>query len=192
MTVLASDYQARLIAVRAAMRTRGLEALIVYSWKRGQVRYLTGYRPNYIANVAAALLPLVGDATLFIRFPFDLERARRACWFDDVRASGDVPGIGRDIVDWLKAHGLAEAKVGLGAGDMVMDEWPHSLHQQIAAALPPELSHAGQPLVGGKSHSPSSLISWKACSTLSRAGVMNPATSMARAWKYSPRPQYCR
>jgi Xaa-Pro dipeptidase len=136
MTVLASDYQARLIAVRAAMRTRGLEALIVYSWKRGQVRYLTGYRPNYIANVAAALLPLVGDATLFIRFPFDLERARRACWFDDVRASGDVPGIGRDIVDWLKAHGLAEAKVGLGAGDMVMDEWPHSLHQQIAAALP--------------------------------------------------------
>ena len=61
-----------------------------------------------------------------------------------------------------------------------------------APALPPALSHAGQPLAGGPSHSPSSFMMWNACSTLSRAGCRKPATSIARAWKYSPRPQYCR
>lgn len=136
MTLPRSEYEARLAAVRAAMQSRGLEALIVYSWKRGQVRYLTGYRPNYIANVAAALVPLEGNPTLFIRFPFDLERARRMCWFDDMRASGDMSALGRDVVDWLRMRGLTTARVGLAAGDAVMDEWPHSLHQHITTALP--------------------------------------------------------
>ncbi len=131
-----TEYETRLHALQTAMQAHALEALIVYSWKRGQVRYITGYRPNYIANVAAALVPATGDPTLFVRFPFDLERARQACWFGDVHVSGDLPGLGRDIADWLQARGLATGTVGLAAGDASMDEWPHSLHAQVTAALP--------------------------------------------------------
>jgi Xaa-Pro aminopeptidase len=74
---------------------------------------------------------------MFIRFPFDLERARRACWFENVRASGDVSGIGRDAVRYLRELGLADgARIGLVTGDGVMDELPYTLYQQIRADLP--------------------------------------------------------
>jgi Xaa-Pro aminopeptidase len=131
------EYQRRLNTIRARMTDQKLDALLIYSWKRGQVRYLTGYTPNYVANVAAVVLPVHRDPVMFIRFPFDLERARRACWFDDVRASGDVSGIGRDVVRHLQHAGLdGGARVGLVTGDAVMDELPYTLYGQIAAELP--------------------------------------------------------
>jgi len=137
MGIDVEEYQRRLNTIRARMTEQKLDALLIYSWKRGQVRYLTGYTPNYVANVAAVVLPIRGDPAMFIRFPFDLERARRACWFEDVRASGDVSGIGRDVARHLGQAGLdAGGRVGLVTGDGVMDELPYTLHRQIAAELP--------------------------------------------------------
>jgi Xaa-Pro aminopeptidase len=136
MSIDLEEYRRRLTAIRARMAGQTLDALLIYSWKRGQVRYLTGYTPNYVANVAAVVLPLDGDPAMFIRFPFDLERARRACWFKDVRASGDVSGIGRDVARHLHQSGLGGARIGLVTGDGVMDELPYTLHQQITAQLP--------------------------------------------------------
>ncbi len=101
------EYRRRINTIRASMAGQRLDALLIYSWKRGQVRYLTGYTPNYVANVAAVVLPVDGDPVMFIRFPFDLERAHRACWFDDVRASGDLSGIGRDVARHLRLHSRA-------------------------------------------------------------------------------------
>ncbi|MBN1285026.1 MAG: aminopeptidase P family protein [Anaerolineae bacterium] len=137
MSIQVEEYRRRVDAIRARMAGQALDALLIYSWKRGQVRYVTGYTPNYIANVAAVVLPAAGEPSMFIRFPFDLERARRACWFDDVRASGDVSGVGRDVARALREHGLAAgARVGLAAGDGAMDELPYTLYLQLQADLP--------------------------------------------------------
>ena len=136
MMIAQEEYVARLTRIRRAMADEGLDALLVYSWKRGQVRYVSGYAPNYIANVAIAALPLRQDPTLFIRFPFDLERARAMCWFDDVRASGDVGAVGRDAATRLRELGLDRGRIGLVTGDGVMDELPYTLYLQLRDDLP--------------------------------------------------------
>ncbi len=137
MSIARAEYERRLATIRDRMAGQGLDALLVYSWKRGQVRYVTGYTPNYIANVAAVVLPASGEPAMFIRFPFDLERARRACWFENVQASGDISPIGRDVVACLRRLGLADgARIGLVTGDGAMDELPYTLYRQIEADLP--------------------------------------------------------
>jgi len=136
MTIVHKEYAARLKRMRQAMADTGLDALLVYSWKRGQVCYVSGYVPNYIANVAMAVIPLRRDPTLFIRFPFDLERARRMCWFDDVRASGDVDVVGRDAATRLRELQLDRGHVGLVSGDGIVDELPYTLYQQLREDLP--------------------------------------------------------
>jgi Xaa-Pro dipeptidase len=136
MTIAQTEYAARLSRVRGAMADAGLDALLVYSWKRGQVHYVSGYIPNYLANVAMVVVPQDRDPTLFIRFPFDLDRARAMCWFDDVRASGDVGALGRDATARLRELGLDQGRIGLVTGDGVMDELPYTLFQGLKDELP--------------------------------------------------------
>ena len=136
MVIAAEEYASRLEGIRAAMEPAGLDALLVYSWKRGQVRYVSGYTPNYVANVGIVVVPRRDDPTLFIRFPFDLERARSMCWFADVRASGGVPAMGRDVVSMLRELQLDRSVIGLVSGADTMDELPYTFYQQLADALP--------------------------------------------------------
>jgi Xaa-Pro dipeptidase len=136
MTISKDEYAGRLSRIRQAMADKNLDALLVYSWKRGQVRYVSGYTPNYIANVALVVIPRQEEPTMFIRFPFDLERAQGMCWFDDVRASGDVAAVGRDAGFRLRELGLDRGHVGLVSGDGVMDELPYTLYDQLQADLP--------------------------------------------------------
>jgi Xaa-Pro dipeptidase len=136
MTISKDEYAGRLSRIRQAMADEGLDALLVYSWKRGQVRYVSGYTPNYIANVALVVIPRHEDPTMFIRFPFDLERAQAMCWFDDVRASGDVAAVGRDAATRLRDLQLDRGHVGLVSGDGVMDELPYTLYDQLRGDLP--------------------------------------------------------
>jgi Xaa-Pro dipeptidase len=136
MTIARDEYAGRLTQIERAMAQRGLDALLVYSWKRGQVRYVSGYAPNYIANVAMVVIPPGEAPTMFIRFPFDLERARAMCWFDDVQASGDVGRVGRDTVARVRELGLERGHIGLVGGDGVMDELPCTLYQQLRDELP--------------------------------------------------------
>jgi Xaa-Pro dipeptidase len=136
MMIQKQEYAKRLARIRRTMADQAFNALLVYSWKRGQVRYVSGYDPNYIANVGLAVIPQHQEPTLFIRFPFDLERARAACWFEDVRASGDLYAAGRDAGDRLRELGLASGRIGLVSGDDVMDELPYTLYQQLQSDLP--------------------------------------------------------
>jgi Xaa-Pro aminopeptidase len=137
MTQISSaEYQQRLSRIQQEMAHRGLGALLVYSWKRGQVRYISGYKPNYVANVAMVVVPASGEPALLIRFPFDLERARKMSWLADIRASGDFPGLARDCQAVLRERGGELACIGLVTGDFVVDEMPHSLHAMLKAAFP--------------------------------------------------------
>jgi Xaa-Pro aminopeptidase len=130
------DFVFRLAQIRQRMAGTGLDALLIYSWKRGQVRYVSAYAPNYVANTAMVLVPRQGDPTLFIRFPFDLERARAMSPFEDVRASGDVAAMGRDAAARLRELRLDRVSIGLVSGDGIIDELPHTLYQQLRDELP--------------------------------------------------------
>jgi Xaa-Pro aminopeptidase len=130
------EYGQRLSWLQQHMVRQGLDALVIYSWKRSQVRYVSGYHPNYVANVAMLVVPLSGEPTLLIRFPFDLERARRMSWLADVRASGDLPGLARDGLAVLLERGGRHACIGLVTGDHVIDEMPHSVYDVLQVGLP--------------------------------------------------------
>ena len=133
--VTSAEYEGRLSHTRRAMLQQGLDALLVYSWKRGQVRYISGYQPNYVANVAMVVIPLVGEPTLLIRFAFDLERARKMSWMANIRGSGDPAGLVRDCRAILGDGSAHPGRIGLVTGDSVVDELPHSLHEMLRAAL---------------------------------------------------------
>lgn len=136
MDISPEEYSSRLSLIQQAMDDASLEGLLVYSWKRGQIRYVSGYTPNYVANVGMAVVPLHGDPTLFIRFPFDLERAQTMCWFADVRDSGDIPTMVQDVISRLSELHLDQSPIGIVGGDNTMDELPYTLFKQLQGALP--------------------------------------------------------
>ena len=143
MTVSSEEYVARLNRIRRRMADEGLDALLVYSWKRGQVRYVSGYTPSYIANAAMVVITHHQAPTLFIRFPFDLERAQAMCWFEDVRASGDIAALGKDAAGRLRELGLDQGHIGLVSGDGTMDELPYTLYRQLVDDVPSECPFKG-------------------------------------------------
>ena len=130
------EYTGRLELIRRGMAEKKLEALLVYSWKRGQVRYISGYQPNYVANTAIVIVPPEGKPTLLIRFPFDLERAKKSSWLEDIRASGDWAGFVRDCRAILAGRGADGGRIGLISGDFVVNEMPYTLYQDLVESLP--------------------------------------------------------
>jgi Xaa-Pro aminopeptidase len=130
------EYRQRAERLQAAMEAERLDALLVFSWKRGQVRYVSGYHPNYVANLAVVVLPRQGAPALRIRFPFDMERARRESWIDDIAASGNPAQLLRDAASLLRERGLAQARLGLATGDNVINEMPYTLHAILRGELP--------------------------------------------------------
>lgn len=140
--ISAVEFEQRLSVIRQGMAQQELDALLVYSWKRGQVRYISGYQPNYVANVAMIVISGAGEPALLIRFPFDMERARKMSWLLDVRASGDLPGLVRDCRMVLEERGAfgesgeQPIRIGLVGGDSIVDEMPHSMFTMLQAAFP--------------------------------------------------------
>jgi Xaa-Pro dipeptidase len=130
------EYGQRAAQIQVDMAVENLDALLIYSWKRGQVRYISGYHPNYIANVAMVILPCQGPPALRIRFPFDLERAQRESWIEDVAASGNLLNLAADSAAVLRQRNLSSGRIGLVSGDHMMDEMPHSLYVALQRELP--------------------------------------------------------
>jgi len=147
MAISKEEYKSRLSRLRHGMETAGLHGLLVYSWRRGQVRYLSGYTPNYLANVATVVVPRAEPPTLFMRFPFDLQRAQAMAWFEDVRSSGDIDTMMRDLVSRLRELELEHATIGLVSGDDTMDELPYTMYQQLCASLPGVTFRDARPLL---------------------------------------------
>src|SRR5580704_13414425 len=109
----------RLAAVRDEMRSRELDALLVYSQKRGHVAYLSGYRPNYHTNSALLLMPREDDPVLQVKFGFDLSRAREISWVSDIRPghSEDAVRLLGEFIAVVKEKGLQNARLGWVASD---------------------------------------------------------------------------
>jgi Xaa-Pro aminopeptidase len=125
------EYKLRVERVYQEMQQQQLDALIVYSWKRGQTKYISGYFPNYIANTAAVLVVPGFEPKMYIKFPFDLERARSTSWIATITASGSNEKIAMDICDELAQLENPLRRIGIVGGDGAMEEIPYSFVQYI-------------------------------------------------------------
>lgn len=135
-TIPTEEYRQRLSAIQKEMANQNLDLLLVYSWKRGTVRFISGYYPNYLANVALVVMPRQGEPALRIRFAFDLERARRESWIDDIAASGDVLNLAEAAASVAREKGIQPLLIGLVTGDNMMDELPYTLYNALVQAFP--------------------------------------------------------
>lgn len=129
-------YEARLDKIRTAMRKENLDGLVVYSWKRGQVRYVSGYHPNYATNVAVVAIPLAAPPVMWIRSTFDLTRAHEESWMDEISGSGTMKQLAVDTATTIRDRVGDGGCIGLVAGDGMIQEMPHSFFQVLQGELP--------------------------------------------------------
>jgi Xaa-Pro aminopeptidase len=132
------DYEERIRLIRAQMKPRGLEALIIYSQRRGHVCYVSGYRPNYHTNSAVVLLPAAGELALWIKFPFDMPRAKASSWIEDIRPSAreENEHLLTQCAEEIRSRGLERSRLGVVASDLAVDELSHSMWLHLSAQLP--------------------------------------------------------
>ncbi len=135
------EFQQRLKNVRQAMVRQNLDAMVVFSQKRGHIPYLSGYLPNYHTNAGLMLITPEREPTLWIKFAFDLPRAKATSWVQDIQAcaSDDVGEVGamvRSCAGNLRSLRLASSRIGIVATDLAVDELSFSFHQQICTELP--------------------------------------------------------
>jgi Xaa-Pro dipeptidase len=115
-----------------------LDGLVVFSQSRGNVAFLSGYRPNYHTNNAFLVVPREGEPTLLIKFGFDMPRARSISWVKDIRVghSEDVRCLFLECAEVLAEKRLTSGRLGWVTADEVCDEMSDSLRQAMNEALP--------------------------------------------------------
>ncbi len=133
-----SEFRERITNIRTLMRRQNLEALLIFSQKRGHATYVSGYFPNYHTNSAIVFLPLEGEPILWTKFPFDLPRAKAASWFSDIRGSVSegLEGMVSQCADEVRARGFGRSKIGLVGTDLAVDELSVSLTGHLSKFLP--------------------------------------------------------
>jgi Xaa-Pro aminopeptidase len=132
------EFRQRLKNVREAMLRQDLHALVVYSQKRSPVTYFSGYHPNYHTNSALMLITAECDPILWIKFAFDLPRAKAKSWLEDVRACAgeDVGEVIGKCADEIRALKLEASRIGLVGTDLAVDELSFTFREQMCRQLP--------------------------------------------------------
>lgn len=125
----ASRYQPKLEALKKAAREEGLGSVILYS--SGQlsmlevnpVLWISGYLP--MGAHSLVLVTEKRDPALFLSLPWDVGRARRQSWMQDVQAPSDMAEASHA---WLASAGVADKPAGLIGGDFM----PAILYDRLA------------------------------------------------------------
>jgi len=107
----------------AHARQAGLDGVLVHSWHRQTVAWLTGYAPGYVTNSATLWLGADGSERLSVRFGFDTDRAR-AYFGGEVTAAATPTAV-------IPA---GATRIGLVAGDIAIDETTPGLLAALAGA----------------------------------------------------------
>jgi Xaa-Pro aminopeptidase len=135
------EYANRRRTIRASMKEKGLECLIIYGayhWggtDTGQVNAV--YLSNYTAIPHSyVVLPLSEDPTLFISFAYHITNAKDCAAIEDVRVAGFdlINGVGAR----LKELGLEKGKIGIVGP---LPSWwtitlPHEHHEYLTKTFP--------------------------------------------------------
>jgi Xaa-Pro aminopeptidase len=133
-----SEFHGRVQKIREKMKQRGIDALLIYSQRRGHIPYVTGYRPNYHTHSAALVLPIELDPILWVRYAFDLRRAQSVSWLQDIRASKteSAAQMLAGCAEEMTALGMGRSRIGIVAADLAVDEMGSTLYDAFRAALP--------------------------------------------------------
>ncbi|MDW5596245.1 M24 family metallopeptidase [Conexibacter stalactiti] len=115
------DFPARRRRLSALAAARGLDGVLVFSWRRAAVAWCCGYTPGFATNWAALWIGRDGEATLGVRFPFELERAARESGLPCVEAPLPIAVVP-----------LAARAIGIVAGDVAIDELPVEVAAELA------------------------------------------------------------
>jgi len=113
------------------MRQRGLDGLVVYS--DGTCNILRASYLHYFSEMApmgphsAAVVSSGGHVTLLVQPSWDVGRARRNSWIEDLQGVDDFAGAISDTLRRLQIHG----RVGL-AGGLQM---PHPVHAAMSRTV---------------------------------------------------------
>jgi Xaa-Pro aminopeptidase len=108
-----AEHEGRIAAARASLRTRGLDALLVFAQESHY--YLTGFDTNgYVFFQCAVVTADERSVVLLTRKP-DLEQARITSIIEDVRLWYDAEGANpaKDLKALLAELGLAGGRVGI-------------------------------------------------------------------------------
>jgi Xaa-Pro aminopeptidase len=97
-------------------RVRGHDGVLVFSWRRSVLAWLTGYTPGFVTNWAACWIPVDGEPVIGVRFPFETGRAETVSGLRAIPCS--------DVADLVPAD---VTSIGLLAGDLAVNEVPHGL-----------------------------------------------------------------
>ena len=107
------EYEGRIARARAALKERGLDALLIFAQESHF--YLTGYDTSgYVFFQCAVLGAKPGEITLLTRRP-DVQQARETSIISDVRVWYDAEGANpaEDLKAILEEKGLAGARIGV-------------------------------------------------------------------------------
>lgn len=116
-----SEYASRRALLAQTAAEGGLDGVVVFSWRRAAVPWFTGYAPRFVTNYAVMWLPAHGEPMLWVRFPYEAERAREAS--------------GLPISTLIETASLVPPgvkRVGLIGGDFAIDETPAWLLRSLA------------------------------------------------------------
>jgi Xaa-Pro aminopeptidase len=102
-------------------RALGLDGVLVFSWRRSALPWLTGYTPGFVTNWAACWLPAEGNPVIGVRFPFETGRASAASGLRAIPCAA--------VADLIP---LDATEIGLIAGDLAVDETPPELLATLA------------------------------------------------------------
>jgi hypothetical protein len=94
----------RIGEIKAKMKDKGLQALIVFSQvilgEKGAVRYISNYR--LLTRKDYLVLPLAGDPALIVPTFGQQISAMKASWIKDVRSGGETEGMIREVAGKIK------------------------------------------------------------------------------------------
>ena len=111
----------RRVQLRDLCLLHGLDGALVFASRRSQVTYFTSYRPGFLSNWSALWVGRAQES-LATNFPFDCERASQASGMHVAAASRPIDVIPDGV-----------RRVGLVTRDLVVDECPRSLLEDLSA-----------------------------------------------------------
>lgn len=110
-------YEERRERLAQLARRGGLDGVLVWSWRRTAVTWLTGYRPLFISNHAGVWIPSRGAAVASVAFPFEIDRFATS-------GNGLTVRGGAEPWDFVPPDAR---RVGVLAGDALVPETPPQL-----------------------------------------------------------------
>lgn len=160
-----SELQSRVERLRAELRTRNLDALLIDDCEA--TAYYFDYAPS-LTRYRAGVIPVEGEPFFMLR-ALDAAPLRESTWIDDIVGYPDWVDPAKAIAEKIRQRGLDKARIGI---DLIS----HALTVQMFEALKSELPHVEFVDVNGLPWTQRKIKSKAEIERLRRASKINDET----------------